>query len=335
MKKQLIAVLSTLVLSICLTVPMAAQDSAQPGRPDVGPRAPVQVPAPPAEISAEEVEKEVATLREHGRHDQADLNRIAEWLDTARTSRGAGQIMAMAMAALHERGIGPREPDAQALFRTYNAAGMDVRPSFTSGHGQGGACVIDFDNPAVLNTFFDKAQATFSSPPHWQEYCGSAQVSVEPTVYNHYHLLYEDATIDCIDSNTGHFGRGEPGNCVALADPAQEPRYLGTHHGSEVLHIRLTNGGVIEPFTMHSFVNAGDTPVKFRYQTLGGQWFQWNSMGGNQAWDVSAYVVDAIEVQITNADTSLACGPDWEAGGPGGCPFGAAPIFLDDFVITP
>jgi hypothetical protein len=44
-------------------------------------------------------------------------------------------------------------------------------------------------------------------------------------------------------------------------------------------------------------------------------------------------VFDAVEVLITNADTSLDCGPDMEAGAPGGCQVDFAPFFLDEFVI--
>ena len=122
----------------------------------------------------------------------------------------------------------------------------------------------------------------------------------------------------------------QPFRNAKLAD-----QLLGTHTGREVLVIRLQSGGGNLPFTMHSFANVGAEDIKFRYKAGDGQWYQWNSMAGNTIWDVSAYVVNVTEVQITNAGTSFSCGVDWEAGGPGGCMIDYQAFFVDDFSISP
>lgn len=153
--------------------------------------------------------------------------------------------------------------------------------------------------------------------------------------HGHFHLAYEDPTIDCLDEN-GLFGRGEPGNCTALADPSAEPRSLISHDAYQTIRIiRQSVLGIPSTFSMVSFVNYGGEPVKFRYRK-GAVWYQWGSLAGQTTWDVSAYVVDVDEVQITHASTNAPCGPDWEAGAPGGgCPPGGGPFTLDDFRINP
>lgn len=327
MHKQFIALL-IIVLALVWAAPVSAQER------DANAHTAAQVPDRPVEQTAEEVKRETAMAREHRHHDDADLSKIVEAFSLARSRQAVDYLAGMALAILHEHGVAPDNPRAQELYRRYSEAANSVPGNFTSGYPGSAACPLDFDTPAVLAGFPDDAQSTFTSPPHWVEACGDGVLTVEPTVYSHYHLSYEDSTIDCIDPN-GMFGRGEPGNCVALADPAQEPRYLGSHYGDEVIRIRLISGGAALPFSLETFANVGPTAVKFRYQTQGGQWFVWNSMAGHTSWDVSAFVNDVVEIRITNADTSESCGLDWETSEPGGCPAGAAPFFLDDFAVNP
>jgi hypothetical protein len=86
---------------------------------------------------------------------------------------------------------------------------------------------------------------------------------------------------------------------------------------------------------VHSFANVDASPVKFRYLTGDGQWFQWNSLAGGWIWDVSDWVIDVVEVQILHAGTSLSCGPNWLTADPPNCPVAPVPIFVDDFSISP
>lgn len=197
-------------------------------------------------------------------------------------------------------------------------------------------CFVGFDLPSILDAFPDQAQSTFVVEPYWRQDCGSeGQVRVEPItpLYNHYHLLYEDPDINCFDLDDGMYGREVDGVCESLDDYAAEPRFLGSMGGDEVIRI-LTHDPVTNdpiPFDVISFANVGAEPVKFRYKTMDGQWFQWNSLGGHTNWGVSVF--DAVEVLITHAGTSLDCGPGQEAGAPGGCLIETTPFHVDEFVI--
>jgi hypothetical protein len=196
-------------------------------------------------------------------------------------------------------------------------------------------CFVGFDLPSIIGSFPDEAASTFVFPPYWRQDCDVAEVRVLPftTIHNHYHLIFEDPEIDCVLPGTLNMGREVDGECVAPDDYAAEPRFLGTMGGDEIIRIRAhdASSGNPIPFDVVSFANASSEPIRFRYKTEGDQWFEWTNLGGPTNWGVSVF--DAVEVLITNADTSLDCGPDMEAGAPGGCQVDFAPFFLDEFVI--
>ena len=313
---------------------LAAQPAAQPATAS-GPR----IPGRPVPVSVRAVEAELAAARRGERPDDLrDAARYVRFFDQALTVRGLNHLAAMAASALHHE----RGPRADALrrraARTYNrVAGAGLTPTVVPGFVSSGPCQVNFDVPAVLNTFADKAQATFTAPPHWVQPCGAGSVFLDPLVYSHYHLLYEDPAIDCIafTADSAFFGRGDQNNCVRLADPAKEPRYAGPHTGKEILRMRRRAGNANLTFSVQSFVVVGDEAIKFRYRAGNGPWFQWNSLPGNAAYDVSQYVVGVTEVQITNAGTSLACGPDFKTSQNVPCPVGLPPFYVDDFSILP
>jgi hypothetical protein len=264
----------------------------------------------------------------------ADAERDIAAFDRARTTRGLAHLAARGLAALEHGWTREAATLRRQLYLEFNRASQSVQPSFTFGYAGNGECLVDFDDHAILSGFPDDAQSTFTSPPHWVQSCGQGEVRVEPTVYSHYHVVYEDHTIDCIDQN-GDFGRGDPGDCDALDDPADEPRYLGSHVGDESIRIRYFSGGSSQPFTMHSFVNLGSTSVRFRYRK-NGVWYEWASLAGGWVWDVSDWVVGVTEVRITNTHAQQDCGLDWEAAFPGAeCDSDFSPFFLDDFSISP
>jgi hypothetical protein len=200
-------------------------------------------------------------------------------------------------------------------------------------------CFVGFDAYDTLEGIPDSPQGetTFVYPPFYRQDCSDAgQVRIEPITpfYLHYHLNFEDPTIDCVDpDNDWKFGRTVDGECEVVPDFAAEPRYMGPHYGNEIIRIRAhdVGTGVQMPFDVISFQVVTDEAVRFRYKNEGGQWFEWNNLGGPTNWGVSAY--DAVEVLITNADTSLDCGIDQEAGAPGGCPMDLTVFFVDEFVI--
>ena len=292
-----------------------------------------QVAGSPQTVPARQVEREFLKKRGTGKH--GNVSGIIELFNQARTVRELNHWSSVALAALHGRS----DPEAQKLrdlvYRTYNQVAPGVNPTYTTGFEGAGLCDVDFDSPEVLDMFIDDAQAMFSTPPHWVQACGTGEIKVEPTVYSHYHLSYEDPTIDCLDEN-GMYGRGEPGNCDALDDPTLEPRFLGSHQGNEIIRIRLMGDDGPLPFRMDSFNNVGDEAVRFSYKNGAGQWFQWPSLAGNQSWYVGDYVINVLEVQIINAGNSPNCGIEgWEAAFPGGCSTNYLPFYLDDFDITP
>ena len=205
--------------------------------------------------------------------------------------------------------------------------------------GGAGSPFVGFHDYETLNAIPNSPQGetTFVFAPFWREDCGDAgQVRVEPiTPYHlHFHLNFEDPTINCADPDNGwKLGREIDGECEVVPDFAAEPRYLGPHLGNEIIRIRAhdVSTGVQIPFDVISFAVISEEPVRFRYKNLSGQWFEWPSLGGPQNWGVSAY--DAVEVLITNAGTSLDCGPDVITGGPGGCPSDNTQYYVDEFVI--
>jgi hypothetical protein len=299
----------------------------------------LQVPPAPEPISERQVLEELAaaarTVRELG---MRDFQGLLSSFETARTSWDFQWLTAHALnIALHQRG----EASDVMLRRLVQAqTSANVVPGFTSGFLGTAECIVGFDDPQSLAALPDKAKDTFAYAPHYAQGCGSdgGVIRFEPMQSSHYHLLYEDPTIDCVDLNTGSFGRGGPSNCTPLEDPAAEPRMLAPHINSQYIRIWRTAGFIVLPgtFSMAYFINVGESPVKVRYKTSGGQWFQWNSMAGNTGWDVSQFVVDVVEVQITHPSTDPPCGPNWEAAFPGGgCPPGGAPWVLDTFGFNP
>lgn len=286
--------------------------------------------AAPLGAAADEAQQ---TARHLGLHDAPAA--IAA-LGRARTTLELNHLAVGALAALH----GERGPAASALRRelagAYNRAAPNVR-QIAVPHAAGvGACRVDFDDPAILASFADE-QALFSSPPHWVQPCGNGDVHVEPVRQDHMHLEFEDRSIDCLDLESGLFGRSGSGGCAPLqpADALQEPRYVGSHDGADVIRIRRRVGGVASTFTLHSFVVVGSTPIKLRYRTAGGPWFQWDRMAGNTMWDVSAYLAGVTEVQITHPDGSFSCNSGGLTADPPSCPSGATPVFIDDLSISP
>ncbi len=337
---RLIATCAALLLAACregadrsvVAVEGASSQRSQAASRAVTPRD----PGPPVRLRDGVVEAELAAARRAVKPEGVqDFHRLVRAFDQSRTVYGLNHLAGVALAILHHDPL----PRTRAFRRQLARAHGRMSPRVTAGNPvlgyEGpGACDVDFDRADILGGFPDEVESTFTSPPHWSQECGNGSVYVEPMVFDHYHLLYEDASIDCIDLETGHFGRGDVEDCTPLADVAAEPRYAAGHLGDEVLRIQRRSGNATLPFTVHSFANVYTVPVKFRFRTGNGPWFQWNSLGGNTIWDVSAHVVGATEVQVTSAGTSLSCGPNWLTSNPPSCPVGAV-YYVDDFSISP
>ena len=272
-----------------------------------------------------------------GAHAKMDLDAQMENLKKARTVRGLNHVAGGIFATLHAMESREAESRRAEFYRAYNEAARQVAPSLSAGlkvSGQG-QCMLDFDTQSVLDMFPDDAEYTFSSPPHWSEACGDGMMQLQPTVYSHYHLSYEDETISCIDTNTGKMGRPSGSDCIPVADPTLEPRHVSAHAGNEVMVLTLQAGNAQLPFQLHSLANVGNEPVRLRYRTSGGQWYQIGNLGGNTTWNLGNYLADVVEVQITNSDTSLSCGPDWITSEPASCPVDLATFHIDNLSISP
>jgi hypothetical protein len=292
--------------------------------------------APDADpISAREVQAELDAL-EPGEHlGVPDFQKLLMAFQSARTSLALQWLTTEAWSIAVGRPGRSSYAFLRRLAREHDRA--QVQPGFTMGVPTDAECHVGFDTPEVLAALPDQAQATFAVDPFYFEPCRTGFIRVEPLKYTHYHLSYEDPTIQCFDDE-GRMGRGEFGNCVAIEDPTLEPRLLGSHHGSEIIRIWYSSGGGLNlplPFTVRSIANVSSQPIKFRYRKTTGEWFQWNSLAGHTLWILPG-VTDVDEVLITHADTAIDCGgEDWEASVPGGCPFSNFPFFFDDVAIEP
>ncbi len=297
-----------------------------------------RVPEAPVPISDREVRSEVRLNRQMRHRERfEDFLPLVQSFPQARTARGLKLLAAEAIGFT----FGRRDALAAVLRTTVSLATRcrvnDLLPDEPLGFADAGGCPVTFDQPGLLGATPDDTQNTFLFTPWWRQACGvDAEVRVIPMVYSHFHLVYEDPTIDCYDAD-GLAGRSQGDECVALADPAMEPREAAGHTGIEVLQIvrRHADLGTTQTFGLLSFANVGSQAVKVRYRKSNGDWFQWPSLAGNTIWDVSAFAFDVIEVQVTSSGNSDACGSEWEAGADGGCPINPVPFFVDDFSIDP
>lgn len=289
-------------------------------------------PPPPVQISERQVREELAAIGTKDPIKDSDFDRLLKLFGSAKTDVAFKYLSAEALhIALEQRGTA-RTTMIRRLIRAQATA--DVTPGLTIGPQASAECHVDFDDPQSIADLPNQAEDMFAT--HYAQPCGDGdEVRVEPMQYGHFHLSYEDLTIDCVDED-GMFGHGAPGSCTPLADPSAEPRRVQSHDPTQVIKVyRKALLGAARTFSMVSFVNYGGEPVKFRYRK-GATWYEWGNLAGNTTWDVAAWVVDVDEVQITHAFAVPSCGPDWEAGGPGGgCPPWGGAITLDNFRINP
>jgi hypothetical protein len=211
-------------------------------------------------------------------------------------------------------------------------------------------CSVGFDDPAALAALPDAAQNTFAYAPWWFQYCGGGLLNyavVRPLEYGHYHLAYEDASISCVDPNTGLFGRIQPDMSCSSAgiDHTMEPRYVAPHIGDERVHLYVVNQYVnpSDPYSDSTYdkkpfdlkrlrVLAGSPPVRVCYKKVQeingpwlaapdvpldgstpGVWLCWNQLGP-ALWDLSPWATNVREVKVTATD-------------------GASVFSIDDFLI--
>ena len=310
----------------------------------------IKIPEAPRKISAESVERDLDHTGENMHHVMHDPEALIEDLSKVRTRSQVEMIAAMAARAIT---MLPEEKQPHwqtqlnrtmgiALARTMLVArppephqgelDLIYEPRHT---GVYNLCFVSFSSYEVLSNIPDEGASTFLFAPFWRQDCGDdVEIRVEPLVDNHFHVMPEDPSMDCYNG-VGFGQRNDDFECISPPDYADEPRFLGTMGGYEIIRIQAhdTGTGQVVPFDMPSFANVGTIPVKFRYKMQNGDWFQWDYLGGSTNWGVSVY--NTTEVQITHYETSTSClgdADDW-FGTDTDCPTGIGIFELDTFVI--
>jgi hypothetical protein len=174
-------------------------------------------------------------------------------------------------------------------------------------------CTIGFADYVGLLILPQKAGHTFASSPYYIQGCGSGWVHVKEndvarygaswgSGYNHYHLMYEKGPY-CIPAG-GSYGYSSGGSCVNVPDPATEPRYLASHHGSQWVRIYVYKSGVAEmTFDFKSIKVKGPQGIKLYFRKANGSWLHWNNLGTG-TWNVAPYAAGIKEILIRASGNS-------------------------------
>lgn len=183
-------------------------------------------------------------------------------------------------------------------------------------------CTVNFDGYHWLEVLPQSAGNTFATSPFYIEGCGVGYGGTQaagPWVhvrendvaryganwgssFNHYHLLYENGVF-CIPAG-GSYGYMSGGGCVAVPDPATEPRYLAAHHGSQWIRIYVNESGVAErTFDFKKIQVKGAQGIKLYFRKANGNWLHWNNLGTG-TWNVAPYAAGIREILISAAGGS-------------------------------
>ena len=215
----------------------------------------------------------------------------------------------------------PRLASAEEVAMLATVRAEEPPPAIPSATVQSSAstaaasCTIGFADYIGLLILPQQASHTFASAPFYIQGCGSGWVHVkenEParygaawgSSYGHYHLMYEKGPY-CIAAG-GSAGYSSGGSCIKIADPAKEPRYLGSHTGTEWIRIYVYKSGVSEmTFDLKSIKVLPSQAIKLYFRTAGGAWYHWNSLGVG-TWNLAPYAGSIREVLIRGAGASPA-----------------------------
>ena len=292
-----------LTLVLCLSLGLGAQDVAgqAAGRETVAPptvvptppvspalarsSVPFDAPAPEPVTAAEQAELEVPRRADTPPRSGPEATRPFPWRGGL---LGANSLPSLGLAPLLELG------------------GSWSQPSATS-------CTIRFDNYIGLLILPDRAGYTFASSPFYIEGCGSGWVHVKEndvaryganwgSSYAHYHLMYEKGAY-CIPSG-GNYGYQSGSSCVKVTDPATEPRYLASHHGTQWVRVYVYKSGVAEmTFDFKSIRVKGAQGIKLYFRKADGSWWHWNNLGTG-TWNVAPYASGIREVLMRASNNS-------------------------------
>ena len=109
-----------------------------------------------------------------------------------------------------------------------------------------GECGINFDDAGAINALPNDARDTFALAPYRQN-CDNHVVVVEPLTHGHFHLSFEDPTIDCYGGigpgGSWAAGRTNGSDCDP-ADWVNEPRFVNSHVQDHWISVWMANGSM-------------------------------------------------------------------------------------------
>jgi hypothetical protein len=159
----------------------------------------------------------------------------------------------------------------------------------------------------------DMAKNTYATFPFYIQRCGAGWVHVtenDParygkawgSNYGHYHLAYERGEY-CLTSNWQP-GIKSGSSCVAVVDPAHEPRFVGSHWGDQWIRVYTYNEGLPEMvFSLKEIKVKSSTGITLYFHRSTGEWMVWNRLPPGW-WNLSE-AASITEILIRGADGSL------------------------------
>lgn len=201
------------------------------------------------------------------------------------------------------------------------------------------SCNIDYNQAYIINTLPNKAWDTFAWAPFYNVSCGSAfWIYTYPMNQNHHHLMYEDPGICYSLSPPVKVGRYAyplariPGHCdqwnnppcnYNSTDPANLPRFLSPHTGSDIDQIYVLDHNYahrtfnltslyIEPNTYAQdgcYPDAGKIQLWFKVASTQ-QWWYWTWIGPGQTFYPGSWGLGLDELRITSPNPPYGWGVD-------------------------
>jgi hypothetical protein len=199
---------------------------------------------------------------------------------------------------------------------------------FAMGDARATTCTVTFDvsTPMGINAMAngypgsptndptDYADDTFAFSPFYDQQCSSPYnvMYSNPTVYNHYHLNYENSSNLCIYGTSpfiGWFGRLTNGTCYLIN--YDSPRNLSGHSSDELIYLEFDNNSdSIQNFFMGSIkIVAGASNGKGKIvlrRASDNTWWFWDLTPGVWNWNGNNTVWNGILLGQTTTDTSTA-----------------------------
>jgi hypothetical protein len=121
-----------------------------------------------------------------------------------------------------------------------------------------------------------------------------------PQYYGHFHAVFDDPTISCLDLSTGGFGRLVSGVCQP-ANWVAEGRYAMSHVNDEWMELAHKNGTTYSSFILNA-IAVGSEPIQLWYKKTDGSVWGWSNLGANTYWGTDTGPI--VAVWISGADGS-------------------------------